>query len=207
MKGGEEPLANVFIDNWVTVELLCTQGGQVVETVFCYRSGDMAITEGDAFAFAVLWRDTMKPIIQAATSVGLSLDRVKVKTHFSSFPNVEAIADFPAATTGQIAGDISPGNVTLAVKLLTGIVGRSFRGRQFWPGIAESGTTANIATSGTINLISQVFTRHLLGWASNGHVYLPAVASRHRTLIRVLVSFAIDQFLDSQRRRLSNRGR
>ena len=196
-----------YIDGWVSAELICSLAGQVVETVFQYRASPVLTNETDALAFANLFRTTLTSQFQNACTNELTLDRVHVKSHNLTFPNVEAISLFPPGTGGVITGDSSPGGVTLAVKLLTGIMGRRNRGRQFWPGIAEVHTDGNLATSTFMNNLSQIFTRHLLGWSVNGIDFLPAVVSRTYLLIRVLTGFSMDQFIDSQRRRLSNRGR
>jgi hypothetical protein len=200
-------MASTHIDLWVSVELICKLGtGATAETVFNYRSSTTSISEGDLLVFAQLWRDTMKPIIQAAMSNSVTLYLVRAKTHFASFPNVEADAPFPVATVGGIASAETPANVALAVKLLTGIIGRSNRGRQYWLGIPSNSFILDTAASGFISLLSAVFTKHLLGWSASGVTYIPAVPSRKLGTIRPVVEFAIESILDSQRRRLLGRG-
>jgi len=195
------------IDQWVSVEFICRLlTGSIVETVFQYKSSTSAISEGDLIAFATLWRDTMTPLLRAALSSNVTLQSVKATTHFATFPNVQAEVFFPAGTVGSVASPESPGNVTLATKLLTGIIGRRNRGRQFWPSLALNAYISDTATSTTLNLLSQIFVRHLLGWTTVGVNYIPAVVSRKNLLLRVVVEFAIEAILDSMRRRLSGRG-
>lgn len=200
------PSSPVQIDGWVTVEFICAIGGNTVETVFTYKSSTSGISQGDLYTFAVLWRDTMKPLLQAALSTGVTLVNVRAKTHFKNFPNVEAEAPFPNATYGTIAFVVSPGNVALATKLLTGIAGRKNRGRQYWFGIPAASIIGDVVTSGFLNALAQIFTRHLLGWTASGVVYRPAIASRVGVYLREVIEFAIEAIIDSQRRRLTGRG-
>src|SRR6476660_5608634 len=200
-------MPTVHIDGWTTAEFIGSVAGQVVETIFTYKSEPPLTSEGDALALANLWRTTMQPLLINFLNNNFTLDRVVVKSHNATLPNVEGTSFFPAGTIGALTGDCSPGNVTIACKLLTGIAGRKNRGRQFMPGISGGITTLNIMTSAGLNLLQQIFVRHLLGWSVSGLVHIPAVASRKGVYLRVLISFVIDQYLDSQRRRLSGRGR
>ena len=199
-------MSSVQIDKWVTLDLVVQTGGGFAETVFNYNATVMPIPEGDLFAFAVAWRTIMTTFLTSALTVGDRLDRVEVKTHNATTYNTEAISYFPSGTYGTWGSAPSPNNVAVAVKLLTGIIGRSNRGRQFWLGLPLQAASSDVLTSTGLNLIAQVFTRHLLGYSANGVTYIPTIASRKHQYIRNVVEFFIDSVMDSQRRRLSGRG-
>lgn len=196
----------VRINNWVSLEFLGVQDGQVVETVFTYISSTMAITEGDLLAFVTSWKTIMTPIMQNCLSSQFVFWKVRATTHFKDFPNVQAEQLFAPGTTGGIAGVMAPGSVTLAVKLLTGQIGRRNRGRQYWPGFADAMASGGTASSTAVTTISAVFARHLTGFTASGVTYLPGVASRTAQYIRNVVGFVLDNMIDCQRRRLIGRG-
>lgn len=200
-------MATPLIDNWVTVELLSYAANQLVETIFTYKSDTNAITAGDLEVFVNDWAAVMLPLAQAITSVDLQFARAHAKTHFKTFPNVEAIVNFPEATNGTRNFPIQPGNVTIATSLLTGILGRRNRGRQFMYGLSEADCYQNYASSTLLLGLGTLFTRHILGFNDSGVTYLGAIASRAGEYIRVDNGLRIDAFLDSMRRRLANRGR
>lgn len=194
------------VDRWVSLELIAVQESQTVETVFQYQSSTPLISQGELIAFINSWATIMTPLIVAALSNAVTLLKIVAKTHNKTYPNVEAEYNFPVGTIGSLTGDVSPGNVTIAVKLLTGIIGRSYRGRQFWFGIAEGITSGNRMTSAGLSLLAQLWTRHLLGFSVLGIVYVPAVASRVKLVLRPVLEITIELFLDSMRRRLTGRG-
>lgn len=195
------------INNWVTVELVANQAGQIVETVFPYKSSDMAITQSDLQAFVNGWWGIVVPLMQGIVSSEVTFTNAIAKTHFLEFPNVEADYTPGTGVAGTVTGDCSPGNVSLAVKSLTGVIGRSRRGRQFLYGIAESQTDSNQVISGYSTGLLTLFARNLTGFSYLSHVYLPAVASRKYGIINAVLAYAADAYIDSQRRRLTGRGR
>lgn len=120
------------------------------------------------------------------------------------------------AHAGDVGGNVSPalpGNVAWTVKFLTGLTGRSYRGRNYVPGIAEadnsgnqiSGALAALLVAGYGELIATAedndFTWVVLSRVQNGVVLANAIGAPV-----VSVGFA-DLNLDSQRRRLTGRGR
>ena len=176
-------MSSVQIDKWVTLDLVVQTGGGFAETVFNYNATVMPIPEGDLFAFAVAWRTIMTTFLTSALTVG---DRL------------EAISYFPSGTYGTWGSAPSPNNVAVAVKLLTGIIGRSNRGRQFWLGLPLQAASSDVLTSTGLNLIAQVFTRHLLGYSANGVTYIPTIASRKHQLNSLLTVLWTRNVVDCQ---------
>jgi hypothetical protein len=194
------------INGWVTVEFIVTSQGQVWETVFNYRGPNRYITEGELQSFVNTWAGIMNPLALACMGVGVQLQEVRAKTHHKDFLNVEASWLPTVLTTGTSSADMEPGNVSLAVKLLTGAIGRSRRGRQYMPGLTEAFVSGNNALAVYVGAVGSLFARHLTGFTALSNLYLPAIASRKLGLLFDVVEFALDYYIDSQRRRLTGRG-
>jgi len=107
-----------------------------------------------------------------------------------------------------------PNNVTICASLRTGQIGRSARGRFYWPCLAETqvdGNTVNQAAltniSTALNALKSEISDHMFAWV--------VVSYRHNNAPRTggPVYFVInnitftDDTVDSQRRRLPGRGR
>ena len=199
-------MANYYIDNWATIELIALQSGQRVETVFSYITDTMAITPGDAAAILNDWVADMLPLAAAALSQDVALLEAHLKTRFATFPNVEAIYDFTAGTVGTRTSGVQPGNVTIAIKQVTNILGRKYRGRNFWFGLVEGDCSGNILSSAEVLALSALFARNLTGFTGAGVTIIPGVASRVGNFITSVVGFGIENLLDSMRRRLTGRG-
>lgn len=198
---------SVLIDSWVALELVCILDSQTVETVFNYQATPALTTEGEAIALATNWMTIMTPLLVAAGSAQLTFDHINVRAKNKTLPNVTITRLFPPGTVGATGGDASPGNATLAVKQMTGRSGKSYRGRNFWPGLAEGQTIGNQVISALITALSIIFTRNLTGFVGVVGTYIPCVPSRKLLQLHNIVAFSMDKFIDSQRRRLTGRGR
>lgn len=122
--------------------------------------------------------------------------------------------------SGSIAAESMPNNVTYTVSLKTGLTGRSFRGRNYVPGMHVDAVTGNTVTSGFRSAVLNFYTALLTWAAANGTPMV--VVSRYsgvnpttgkpipRTtgVATPIVSVTtFDSTVDSQRRRLPGRGR
>jgi len=112
----------------------------------------------------------------------------------------------PPQAGGQAAAPSSPSNVCLCVSLRSGFGGRSNRGRKYFSGIPEGQVADNIIAEvvctgvidGVISLIA----------ALQDNATPMAIASyTNLTLVDVVTALCVDFFVDSQRRRLTGRGR
>lgn len=110
------------------------------------------------------------------------------------------------AQTGGDANQGMPGNVALCVSLRTALAGRRFRGRKYFSGIPTPEVEANTVTEGFAegvvaecqNLIDALFT--------NG-TPLSVLSYVGPTIVPVITALVTDRYVDSQRRRLTGRGR
>jgi hypothetical protein len=109
--------------------------------------------------------------------------------------------------SGTNGGAPAPGNATSTISWRTSGIGRSKRGRSYFPGFAES----HINDDDTVNS-GQLVSLSALGAAMmsaflNASSSSLGVYSRVLNVITPVASFVIENILDTQRRRLPQRGR
>lgn len=109
---------------------------------------------------------------------------------------------------GNVASPALPSNVTFATSFRTGLSGRSFRGRGYWIGLAESmvlNNTLDATQAGLIRGAWQQFDTDL-GDVDMGHVVVSFVAGgvpRESGLATPINAYVnVDTRIDTQRRRL-----
>jgi len=125
---------------------------------------------------------------------------------------VSSVADVSSGTVGGIATTADPNNVTLAVSFRTGVIGRSFRGRNYIIGIPQGVISDNtVAPSFLADVLTAfaalpaaVTTDWLHSVVSRFTAGLPRVAGVSTPVTTVAFT---DNIVDSQRRRLPGRGR
>lgn len=120
--------------------------------------------------------------------------------------------------SGGVSGNAAPNNVTYTISFKTGLTGRSFRGRNYVPGLAGSSVTSNTigstARTGILafyNALKAMASENATPWVvvsrysgvdGDGHA-IPRVAGV-TTPVQSVSTF--DTTVDSQRRRLPGRG-
>jgi len=192
-------------------ELVFEMDGQTIEnTLYFRRANSYTVTDLNAVGDALInwWNTNMKPII----SIECSLVRVVVTAlHDQAGPQVVRVGALPSA--GGVAGDAVPNNCALCVSLRTALIGRSFRGRNYVAGLAESNTNGSYVLTANAEAIRTAYgliqaavggagnTWVVVSRVVNGVVQLPSALTNAVTSV-VLV----DEVIDSQRRRLPKRG-
>jgi hypothetical protein len=205
-------MAFVAIANCCAIELRMLWNSQRVALTFgFYKSGGYdssdLITISDAMG---LWWYTYARTYQMAYAnmrevYARSLDSESAP----SYSNTTYVG-----VTGTMGGSTtSPNNVCFCLSFRTGLRGRANRGRNYWFGFGPSQVTnQNYITSAyRANLIA-LYNRLLPGGGSipSGHVWVVlsrqlnhVIQGRHIPITSVL---AVDDTLDSQRKRLPGRG-
>lgn len=150
----------------------------------------------------------------ALNSMATNVSAVRVlATDWStqSGPQVESTTGLPSS--GVNAGLALPNNSTIAIKHVTGLRGRSFRGRTFWIGLNDTMRSDNAITVGARTaLIASLVHLNALASAVNG-AQMSVVSFRHNNaprgsaVVTPIISFTIEQTLDSMRRRLPGHNR
>lgn len=116
-----------------------------------------------------------------------------------------------ANTPGTLAGVALPGNASFCVSFRTPNRGRSGRGRNYWALVTEPDVTGNFLSAARRTAILGVYNRLIatppLGWVWGILSRYTAGAPRPSGLFQTITQvIAVDDAIDSQRRRLAGRG-
>lgn len=114
--------------------------------------------------------------------------------------------------TGGESGNVLPSNVTLAIKKITNLRGRSFRGRNYFYGLAEDQVSGDTVNSSVVTAIADAYgllvgpDAMLTGatWAVVS--YCNGKTWRTSAVVSSIIGVSVDDTIDSQRRRLKGRG-
>lgn len=199
-------------ENCLQVEMVFIQDGQYVENVYHVQRGDVwdAATAATVLAAFKSWWDTN---LKAKVHAAVSLFEI-VGTDLTSSSSGRYLYTTGLPEAGTNTGTPLPNNVTVAVKWATLHRGRSFQGRTYHIGLPEQDVSGNRLTSGAQagyitaynTLPSTVHTAD----ASSNLVVLSRFtnhAPRSAGVTTPIASANINQVVDSQRRRLPERGR
>jgi len=199
------------VPNTAQVEMVYDLFGSKVENVYHVRgSGGWTIAELQSLANVFnTWDNDVLKLMRGASAC---LDRIVARDLTAEIaPGVEVNAHIDPCGSG--GGETQPGNVTVAVKWTTGLVGRSARGRTYHIGLTETMTVGNaLVPTIAANLITaytSLITR-IQGADPNWQL---VVVSRYSNNVRRaqgevfdIIACDVDLNLDSQRRRLTGRG-
>lgn len=203
-------MAFIRVPNVVQVEMVYLWDGQFVENVFHaqhapgYDESDIANLL-DVFNG---WHDANLDLVQSSAVSLINL--IGTDLDSQTGPRVEDSAGLPRA--GTAASPSMPNNVSLVVKWTTGNRGKSFRGRTYHIGLREDVVTANRVDAGHIASLVTHYGPILTLLTAAG--WTMVVASRYTNnapratgIATPITGFSIEPVVDSQRRRLPNRGR
>jgi hypothetical protein len=210
-------MAFVPVPFTVEVELVYNISGIIVENTFYYKSNTAptpSLLTGLALLVDTAWHNNLRG--QLVSICRLQLIRCRDLSAQNGF-GVELAPSAPA--TGALTDTCAPLNVTLAIKRVTGLLGRSFRGRIYWPGISENKivppNSVNPTWRDEVVLAVGNFTTSI----QQDGTWQEVVVSRYSGvdaagkpiprvtgLTTVVTGHNADTDLDSQRRRLNGRG-
>jgi len=196
--------------NTMQVEIRMQLDGQKVENVLHFRH-DTDIAAADAAALHTIIDNWWETLIRPQVSVNLTLHEfymTDMSTQTSptySFPRTPPLA-------GQMTGECAPNNVAFCISLRTNARGRSARGRNYITGIPVSVLTLSEVTTVWSSAIEGAYD-NLRGLTSSSPWVMAIVSKRNNkewrttALIQpVTAVIALDNVVDSQRRRLPGRG-
>lgn len=204
-------MATTFGTNIAMVQVRMLLDGQEVENTFGLQAANPISAAGllDSVSnIMLLWISNIMPLVGPLCS----LREVYAKTETAG-TNYEAASTDPALTPGTLGGTNHPNNVTACVTFRTGLVGRSFRGRNYVPGMTTDSILNNTFDTGWVAAIIQAYNDVFTGMLATDDTAV--VVSRWEnglprlTGIVTAISTATvrDDTADSQRRRLPGRGR
>lgn len=202
-------MAFVPFNNVAKVELFYRQDSQNLENVLHFETAttpDSSLLTDLANDVISWWDTVMQPLV--ANTV--SLVGVKATSLESDIaPAVESVTGLPLV--GTVSGGSPPNNVTLVVKLLTENRGRSYRGRVYHVGLALSQISGNVISSTPRTALLAAYGALMVpaGFHSSTLVVASRVedgVERAEGVATPVTGMAINTVLDSQRRRLPERG-
>ena len=204
------PRAFIPTEHGLKVELLYSQNGQKLENVFNFDCGHNPVLE-DVASLAGVVIDWWIAHIQPMASTDLGFMGLK-------FTNLEAADGFqveyntglPLWGLGEAAG--LPGNVTVAVRLNTMYRGRSSTGRVYHVGLRPTQVAGNQLEMNSISVLKAAYEAllsdaQIAGFAWTVISYMISKNWRPAGIKSNITSVSVEQNLDSQRRRLSGRGK
>lgn len=135
-----------------------------------------------------------------------TIDRIRLYWH----PSTSAPAAVSAVSSGlPVAGAgtiVMPPQITRVYTLVTGVPGRSFRGRMYWPrlvtGVSNTFRDNNASTATATAWATILSAMTDLGPGTDAVV--PAVVSKTRDLVTPVTAVQVGDVLDTQRRRRDN---
>lgn len=177
--------------------------GQLVENVWHVQGPnpfDAAVAETVASIF-----QTGYVGIQAALSQDYSISEVFVHNLAGGASGEFTLAIVPAQNSG-IVQDSMPGNVSFCVSLRSALSGRRFRGRKYFAGLGEGDVVGNEWNSDRRDTIL-TGVADLMSALTANTTPLSVFSPTGLTLVPIVAATAVDLVVDSQRRRLTGRGR
>lgn len=195
--------------NVAAFQLVFNQDGQIIENTFNLKheaGWDVTTLVAACDALKAWWNTSARP--QVATNVSLT-KIIATDLASESAPGIDYTAGLPIVGDGGESG--LPNNVTVVVKWLTALRGRSYRGRTYHIGLRPGLITASHLTGAASTQLTTVYTAYLVGLPTDD--FIPVVCSRRQDnawlttgISTEIVGFSINSTLDSQRRRLPERG-
>lgn len=194
------------VSNTARVELVFTHNNILCENVFHVQSANSSWTTSEltdlSSLFKTWWDTNLKPLVGVYTV--LTMIR-STSLHSQVSPKVEYLTGLPITGTGT--GVSMPGNVTVAVKWVTGNRGRSARGRTYHIGLCETQVTLNEIDESVYTDLLDAYQALLT--AVNVGVWSLRVVSlwsnkvkRTEGLTYAITGCGIEKTVDTQRRRL-----
>ena len=198
------------VPNTIKMELLFGAQGQKLENVLhieCAQAPGTAIAIAIAGDVISWWNSTMKPLIASDVALtGIRMTSLDSSDGFQLEYNVGLPIFGTAAATGL------PLNVTACIRLTTYQRGRAYTGKLFHVGMINAQTAGNALYSGFVATLKNAYEGLISALTDTD--YLPVVVSkvlhgvvRTNPEVTTIVGVAVESYLDSQRRRLTGRGR
>lgn len=157
---------------------------------------------------ATYWQSNMLPVLPAAYEMGLVTGAALDDSEGPQSEDGSYIGQ-----VGALAGDTLPNNDTIAVAFRCNLRGRANRGRNYWPALLRTEVTDNEVDSTKVASIIGSYGG-LLDDSGFDATWQWSVISRKiidvsgvGRAVRITTVSVNDLVLDSQRRRLPNRGR
>jgi len=204
-------MAFVPVPNTVMVESIYEWNGQVVENTAYFEFTPGAPTAGDVLDLLNEIRTVIQEELMPLLNETIALVRL-VGTLLTAIDSLSTTLNVSPPFAGSSAGESLPNNVTYCISFITNARGRSFRGRNYVPGLGNGQVDGNNIVSTTRTALLAYYST--LKAAVSELSWEMVVVSRFEdgvarttgvtTPITTFTTF--DTVVDSQRRRLPGRG-
>jgi hypothetical protein len=156
-------------------------------------------------ALAVDTQSWINSAYKTLVSTPITWYLISVRLYNPSNPLAYDLSISPPIAASQ-AGPAEAGNVTATLSLRTGLAGRKYRGRMYVAAISENHVAQNdLLTSAYVALAGTVTQAFLT--AMNAGSRVAAIFHKATNTYTAVNGYAIENIVDSQRRRLPGRGR
>jgi len=204
-------MAFVPVPNTVQVESVYEWQGQTVENT-AYFELPGVVTLADVGDLLTIVRGRIEEDLMPLLSTSIALVRL-VGTLLTAIDSLSLVMGISPPTAGGVTGESAPNNVTYTITFLTPARGRSFRGRNYVPGISNGSINGNDIDATFRTGLLAYYTALQAEAEANGWTMV-VVSTVSGGVDRVTgVTTPINGFttfdftVDSQRRRLPGRGR
>jgi hypothetical protein len=197
--------------NCAKVAVEGTWSGQSVIWTLWFTFGTSP-SQSDLEALAQDVWSSLASALQSSWASTYQVDRITA-TRQNSANDIQGVYDNGGTPlVGSGAGSSVPLNVSWVASFRTALRGRSFRGRNYIPGLLSSILTApGTGSAATLAGIAAAYVLHLItspptGWTWVVASHFTGGSPRANALLTPITSVIIDTFVDSMRRRLIGRG-
>lgn len=199
--------------NTLRAVLNITSNGQICNNILHYQI-PLGVTAADmtdlGTGLGATWTSAIRALVPT-TCVLTSIDVIDLGENPQASVNVIK----STGGTGTNVSPAMPNNVTCVATLRTAKRGRSFRGRIYHVGLTEADVTGDSLVPGTAASLESGYSQFRnVTLASSGKVAGLVVASfvadgnpRAFGVVTPVTTVQVNLFVDSQRRRLTGRGR
>lgn len=197
--------------NTAKVELFMRSDGQQIANVFHVLSS-VAFNPVSLAEVVSAFEEWCVGNYFPAIGAQVTLNSIKATDLSSESGSVYEKTPDEALAGGVTGGEAFPNNSTVVLKWLTSQRGRSYRGRTYVPGMRSSIASINTLLptpyAAIVAAASQLWSQvRAAGWDLAVVSYCNGKEWRTTGVATPIVSWALDETLDSQRRRLPGRGK
>lgn len=198
-------------ENVANVQVRGTLAGQLIETGLYYLF-DAAIDNSALAALAASVSSSVVSHWLDELPTDFTLRNVYAYD-MTAGSTLQVTDTFGTGDTGHVSGGAAPNNASIAIARKTGKRGRSTQGRIFWPALAISmlvdplHVTTTDVTAIVAALTATDTDATALGWSPVTLSFQHAGVKTTAAVVTLLNEWlAVDNAVDSQRRRLAGRG-
>jgi len=176
---------------------------QIINTMHIDQPGGWTLGDLTTLGAALkTWFDTYYKLLLPSA---YSLNTIQLRVYNPAVPLALDYSVTPPIA-GTRPGAAEAGNVSLTMSERTGLAGRKYRGRMYVAGVSETDVSATDTISSTVVALASNAMANLIVSALPGIASLNIFHRADNTTTEV-ISYVIENILDSQRRRLPGRGR